>query len=154
MKIKGTNFDLFKVKFSMHQIPGLYIAKGIHERGVYCSQDIPKGSTIEFCPVLVIPKDEVDIIHHTELHDYYFVWGEQDDEAAIALGYGSLYNHSYKPNADFELDIEEKLIRIFAIKNIKSGVEITFNYHGMPEAKDEIWFDQSGKRMKRIKFEK
>ncbi|NOT36377.1 MAG: SET domain-containing protein-lysine N-methyltransferase [Saprospiraceae bacterium] len=113
--------------------------------------DIPKGSPIENCPIIHIPKKEVNIIHNTELHDYYFVWGEKDDEAAIALGYGSLYNHSYKPNADFILDLSNNTINFFAIKTIKAGKEITINYHGQPEAEDELWFDKEGKRVKRIK---
>ncbi|MEO6191228.1 MAG: SET domain-containing protein [Saprospiraceae bacterium] len=137
----------------MQQIPGLYISMGIHGRGVFCGQPIPKGSLIELSPVLVIPKNEVDIIHHTELHDYYFVWGEQDEEAALALGYGSLYNHSYAPNANFEMDLGNLQIRFFAIKNIAAGEEITINYHGEPESKDELWFDKSGKRVKRIKHD-
>ncbi|MEP7196053.1 MAG: SET domain-containing protein [Saprospiraceae bacterium] len=135
----------------MQQIPGLYIASGINGRGVFCNQNIPKKTPIEFCPIIHIPKDELDIIHNTELHDYYFVWGEEDNEAAIALGYGSLYNHSYTPNADFVIDLANNTINFFAIKNIKAGDEITINYHGEPESKDELWFDQTGKRIKRIK---
>lgn len=135
----------------MQQIKGIYIGIGIHGRGVFCAKDIPKDSIIEICPIIHIPKVEVDAIHNTELHDYYFVWGENDDEAAIALGYGSLYNHSYKPNADFILDLDHKTINFHAIKNIKAGKEIMINYHGQPEAEDELWFDKSGKRIKRIK---
>ncbi|MCC6815182.1 MAG: SET domain-containing protein-lysine N-methyltransferase [Saprospiraceae bacterium] len=131
---------------------GLYIAKGIQGRGVYCQKDIVKGSPIEFCPIILIPKNEVEIIHNTEIHDYYFIWGKNDEEAAIALGYGSLYNHSYKPNADFILDLSNNTINFFAIKNIKAGKEITINYHGQPENRDELWFDKSGKRIKRIKY--
>ena len=136
----------------MQQIPGLFISMGVQGRGVFCAQPIPKDSLIELSPVLIIPTNEVDIIHHTELHDYYFVWGAYDEEAALALGYGSLYNHSYSPNANFEMDLGNLQIRFFAIKNIKAGEEITINYHGEPESKDALWFDKSGKRVKRIKY--
>ena len=77
----------------MNQRPGVYIAysegKG---RGVYTSQPIGKGEIIEVCPALIIPKVELPIIHKTTLHDYYFLWGDNLDECAIALGFGSIYN--------------------------------------------------------------
>ncbi|MBK9720513.1 MAG: SET domain-containing protein-lysine N-methyltransferase [Saprospiraceae bacterium] len=137
----------------MQRIQGLYISKIKNKgRAVFSAIDIPAGSLIEVCPILRIPQNEVDIIHETELHDYYFVWGEQDKEAAIALGYGSLYNHSYKPNAEYIFDFENEAIEVVAIKNIPAGKEITFNYHGDPDCKDELWFDKKGKRIKRIKY--
>ncbi len=118
---------------------------------MFCTETLPKGSLIEICPIIFIPANEVDIIHHTELHDYYFVWGENDDCAAIALGYGSLYNHSYKPNAEFILDYDQKTIDFVAIKTIPSGQEITVNYHGDSKCKDPLWFDETGTRIRRIK---
>ena len=137
----------------MQQIQGIYISKGINGRGVFAGIEIQEGSPIEFCPVIIIPEKEVDAIHHTELHDYYFIWGEEDEQAAIALGYGSLYNHSYTPNADFILDLAEETINFFAIRKIKAGEEITINYHGLPEADDELWFDEKRRRTKRNKYE-
>jgi uncharacterized protein len=136
----------------MQRIPGLYVARVKHKgRAVFCAEDIPKGALIEICPILKIPANEVDIIHETELHDYYFVWGENNEEAALALGYGSLYNHSYKPNAEYIFDFDEEVIEVVAIRDIPAGKEITFNYHGDPECQDELWFDKQGKRIKRLK---
>ncbi len=136
----------------MQRIHGLFIARVKNKgRGVFTAEAISKGSIIEICPVIIIPKKEVDIIHQTDLHDYYFVWGEKDDEGAIALGYGSLYNHSYKPNAEYIYDLNENVIEIVAIKDIKAGQEILCNYHGDPDCKDELWFDKKGKRTKRLK---
>ena len=125
----------------MNQIPGLYITysegKG---RGVFTSQDIEKGAVIEVCPVIIIPKAELPIIHKTTLHDYYFLWGHDLDACAIALGFGSIYNHELMPNANFILDIEQQTIDIEAIKNITAGEEITLNYHGEPGNSDKLWF--------------
>lgn len=136
----------------MQRIQGLYIARTRNKgRGVYCSTFIAKDSLIEICPVLIIPENEVDIIHETDLHDYYFVWGEKDEQAAIALGYGSLYNHSYRPNAEYIYDLYNNCIEVRAIKDIPAGKEITFNYNGEPSCMDELWFDQKGKRTKRLK---
>ena len=107
-------------------------------RGVFTTEPIPAGSLIEICPVIVIPEKEVDVIHHTDLHDYYFVWGENNEQAAIALGYGSLYNHSYDPNAEFILDLNGRAIEVHALRDIRPGEEITFNYHGDPECRDDL----------------
>ena len=46
------------------------------------------------------------------------------------------------------------LIEFFSIRNIKAGDEILINYHGDPKAKDEVWFDKEGSRIKRIKATK
>lgn len=125
----------------MNQIPGLYITysegKG---RGVFTSQDIEKGAVIEVCPVIFIPKAELPIIHKTVLHDYYFLWGHDQEDCAIALGFGSIYNHELMPNANFILDIEQQTIDIEAIKDITAGDEITLNYHGEPGNAEKLWF--------------
>lgn len=125
----------------MNQRPGLYITysegKG---RGVFTSQPIEKGDVIEVCPALIIPKDELPIIHKTVLHDYYFLWGENLEDCAIALGFGSIYNHELHPNANFILDLQNQTIDIEAIKTIDAGSEITLNYHGEPGNTDKLWF--------------
>jgi len=125
----------------MQQIPGLYIMEiSDRGRGVFTSVDIQKDDVIEICPIIFIPKSELPIIHKTILHDYYFLWGEDMEDCAIALGYGSLYNHEIHPNANFILDIEEKTIDIVAIKDIEAGSEITINYHGEPGDEEKLWF--------------
>lgn len=125
----------------MHQIPGLYITSSTDKgRGVFTSIDISEGDTIEVCPVIIIPKSELPIIHKTILHDYYFLWGENMEDCAIALGFGSLYNHEIHPNANFILDLENETIDIVAIENIKAGHEITLNYNGEPGDETILWF--------------
>ena len=123
-----TQSDLVTVK----RIPG----KG---RGVFALRDIAKGTEIERVPVLVIP--EADI--YTEegdgvLSHYVFDWGQKT--VALALGYGSLYNHSYRPNARYEDDGMQTKVYI-AIRRIREGEEITTNYNGAPTARAPVWFD-------------
>ena len=125
----------------MMSIPGLYILfDNIKGRGVYTSQPISKDDTIEVCPVIIIPKSQLPIIHKTILHDYYFLWGEEMDMAAIALGYGSLYNHEVESNADFILDLGEQTIVIIALTDILPGHEITLNYNGEKGDTSPLWF--------------
>lgn len=125
----------------MNQIPGLYILNN-EDRGrcVFTSVDIQEGDTIEICPIIKIPSSQLPIIHKTVLHDYYFLWGDQMDECALALGFGSLYNHEIFANADFILDIENNTIDIIAISYIPAHTEITINYHGESGDDTPLWF--------------
>lgn len=126
----------------MLQIPGLYIKKLVNKgRAVFTSLDIPSGSTIEVCPVLVIPEQEVATIHNTVLHDYYFRWQKNQKGAAILLGLGSIYNHSERPNARAILSFEEQEVIFEAICEIPSGSEITFDYFDDDTREEKIWFE-------------
>ena len=59
---------------------------------------------------------------------------------AIALGYGSLFNHSDTPNAEFNLDLDAENIHFLATEDIAAGIEITTNYRaGRPD--QPLWFD-------------
>lgn len=108
---------------------------------MFTNDFIPEGSLIEICPVIILPKEELPLIHSTKLHDYYFFWGWEDDQCAIALGFGSLYNHSYDPNARYWLDIENETIDFVAWRDIHSGEEILVNYNGDPEDQSPVWFE-------------
>lgn len=105
-------------------------------RGVFARQPIRAGAVIERVPVLVIPygEDEWD----SGLAPYYFAWGR--GTVALALGYGSLYNHSYRPNARYD-DIGQ-LTKVFtALRDIPPGEEITVNYNGDPSDRAAVAFE-------------
>ncbi len=123
-------------------IPDLYVAQSeISGRGVFCGRDIPEGSLIEICQVIRIPAKDMANLKSTVLYDYYFEWGESDQEGAIALGSGSIYNHSTSPNAKYLADYENDELQVISIKAIEAGTEITFNYHGTPDQKGKVWFE-------------
>ena len=125
----------------MLHVPTIYIAPSpLGGRGVFIGEDLPVGSMIEICPVIILSKKDRKIIHKTGLHDYYFLWGKKERKAAIALGYGSLYNHSYAPNAQLLPDIPAQQFIIESIKPIKAGEEITLNYNGGDD-QSPLWFD-------------
>jgi len=124
------------------QMPGLYILDTEKRgRAVYCVEDISKGSLIEICPVIILDKTDTDVIHNTELHDFYFVWDIEKGTSAIALGYGSLYNHSDEPNAEFVISRDTAEIRILASQDIPSGTEIMIDYISAKDEGIELWFD-------------
>ena len=63
------------------------------------------------------------------------------EDKALALGYGSLYNHSYTPNARYFTNIENQSIDFYARKDIREGEEIMVNYNGDPEDQSPLWFE-------------
>ena len=125
------------------RVPFLFITESsLGGRGVFTGESLEAGDLIEICPVIVLPEKDLPVIHSTKLHDYYFLWGDDQQQCAIALGYGSLYNHAYEPNARYLLDYEHQTIDFYCIKNIAAGEEITVNYNGEPEVKTLVWFDE------------
>lgn len=98
-------------------------------RGIFAARKIKKSETIEVCPVILL-KNEGPKLRKSELYHYYFLWDNQSD-AAIALGFGSMYNHSYRPNATYKKHIKDKAVEFIALENIDKNEEITINYnHG------------------------
>jgi len=120
---------------AVEQFPG----KG---RGVVAQRRFRSGEQIERAPVIVIPANEAPLIRDTRLAHYYYEWGDDCRSAAIALGCGSLYNHSYSPSARFEFREAEECLEFFALRDIEPGEEITINYNNLgPDAKKPLKFD-------------
>ncbi len=122
--------------------PHLYVAPGLHSRGVFCGVDLNSGEVIEICPVLVVPKDETELLDKTILYNYVFIWGDDDEKGAIVFGYGSMYNHAYEPNAEYKANYEDDTFTVYALKDIRAGEEICINYNGDPTNKKPVWFDK------------
>jgi len=110
-------------------------------RGVFARGDFMRDEVVECVPVIVIPAEQWDHIEPTVLEPYIFNFGPQGEHAAIALGYGSLYNHSYSPNALYVKSWEELLIRFVALRDINDGEEITVNYNGSADDRKPVDFD-------------
>lgn len=115
----------------------------LHGRGVFAARDIEPGEIIEICPVLVFSKEELVHIQQTFLDDYYFDWGTDGNYYALCLGYGSLYNHEYEPNAEYGMDFDALTIDFYAIKHIPAGAEITVNYNGEAGNREKVWFENN-----------
>jgi len=125
----------------MQRIPSLFFAPSpLGGRGVFTAEGVAVGSVLELCPVIVLSGNNRAWLDHSELYDYYFLWGESNQQYAIALGYGSLYNHSFQPNAEYRADFERQELHFYAIRKIEAGAEITVNYNGEPDNDDKLWF--------------
>ena len=103
-------------------------------RGVFAVRAFKKGEEIERCPMLVAEPDRGDDLE-SGAEGYVFGWG--DGRTALALGYGSLYNHSYDSNAT-TLETGDELV-ITATRKIRVGDEIYINYMGT--AQTGVWFE-------------
>jgi SET domain-containing protein len=110
-------------------------------RGVFTTSKIPANTTIEISPVLVISAKDRAQVEKTMLFDYIFEWGNNHKKACIALGYLSLYNHSYDANCTYEMDFASDLMTIKTIRSVGKGEELFFNYNAVADDETPIWFD-------------
>ena len=111
-------------------------------RGVFTTEAIAMGTTIEIAPVIVLTKEHRIIVEQTLLYDYIFEWGEDHKSAAVALGYVSIYNHTIHPNCVYEMDYENETISIITLKDIQVGEELFINYNAEVDQESPVWFEQ------------
>ena len=121
--------------------------RGRGGRGVCASRDIPAGTLIERAPVILIPKEQVFgdsplAKHAARISWYVFAWEglTARNYVALGLGYASIYNHSYQPNARYT-PVAPDVLEFHAIADIPAGEEITINYHGEPTDARPVDFD-------------
>lgn len=113
---------------------------------MYACASIAAGEIIERAPVLLIPKAQV--FGDTEMSRnaariswYVFAWKAptQREYVALALGYGSLYNHSFTPNARYDC-VAPDVLQITALREIEDGEEVLINYNGDPDDQTPMAF--------------
>lgn len=121
--------------------PSLFISPaGAMGRGVFTSASIPAGTLVEVAPVIVMSRDDREKLDQTLLHDYIFEWGDNREQCCMALGYVPMYNHSYESNCEYEMDFDNELIRVKAVKPIGEGEELFINYNGDWNDSKPVWF--------------
>ena len=111
----------------------------IHGTGVFATRRFDADEVIERCPVLVLDGSDADAVVDTLLGNYVYEW---EQGYALALGYGSLYNHSHQPAARYEMDYELDEIHVVARRRIKRGEEITISYNGDADDQAPVWFEE------------
>jgi len=105
----------------------------LHGFGVYAGKTIKKGEKIEQCYFLISRKGG-----DKRLEDYYF---DAKGRYALFLGFGSIYNHSDDPNADYTINVKRKVATFKATRTIRKGEEILISY-------GERWFKSRGWKAK------
>ena len=98
----------------------------LHGNGVFATRKFVKGDIIEKLPVLKLKNANVE---QYGLRRYLFT--VHSNASMLALGYGSIYNHSFKPNAHLVVDHDDSNANsgvMFATETIENGEEILINY--------------------------
>lgn len=105
-------------------------------RGVFAKNAISKGSIIETCPVILLPDNFENSETEAQLERFQFNW--INGLKCLALGFGSIYNHSENPNALFLPNYENKTIVFIALENISADQEIFTDYGYQPKSNTAI----------------
>lgn len=118
----------------------LFVAEADCGRGVYSDRALRTGEVIERTPVLTIPQGQIAALNGTVLYDYWFGWGPSDEDAGIAGGYGSLYNHSFAANVTYRKDLAAGELHFVARRDIAGGEELRIDYTGGDHQAAPLWF--------------
>ena len=71
-------------------------------------------------------RDRLD--RSTVLSHYPFEWNQPPYVQAFPLGFAGLLNHSDTPNCKIESDIKGEVLCTYALRDIKAGEELVWNY--------------------------
>ncbi|ETI23208.1 hypothetical protein G647_05005 [Cladophialophora carrionii CBS 160.54] len=109
-------------------------------RGVFATKHIPRGTVVEVSPVLVFSEDEVENhTQHTVLQHYTYYWPSASGRTmtqALALGLGSMFNHSTRDqNVGWIRNTETEVIVYTTLRDIKAGEELCISYGSA-----RLWF--------------
>ena len=110
-------------------------------RGIFTSEAIPEKSIVEIAPVIVLEKKDRALLDQSLLHDYIFEWDTNKGQCCLALGYVSIYNHSFQANCEYEMDLEAETITIKSVRTIDAGEELSINYNGNWNDTKPLWFE-------------
>jgi hypothetical protein len=117
-------------------VPRYYrIGTGPKGRGLFAIQDIPPTTLLHVAPCIAVSKEEYEQhMRHTVLEHYLF--NDAGGKKMLALGDGSLFNHSKHPNVDYRIDAELLCIRYSSgYQGIQRGNELCISYGA------KLWFD-------------
>ncbi len=67
----------------------------------------------------------------------HYLFGGRNGDLLLALGVGSLFNHSKQPNLSYTVDQQLQLIHFRAARDIAANEELTIFYG------DNLWFEDS-----------
>ena len=110
--------------------------------GVITKTGLKADVVIEASPVLVMNAEARQLLDQTLLHDYIFEWQPDGQQlCCVALGYLSLYNHSYNSNCEYFMDYESRIMYIKTVRAVEAGEELSINYNGDWNDSKRIWFE-------------
>jgi uncharacterized protein len=107
-------------------------------RGVFALRPFKKGEVVEISPVVPVSKES--ITQDGGAPDGYLLdWdgNYENEEYCMPLGYVMLYNHSATPNIHLEQDFDAYTMTVTALRDIKAGEELCWDYNI-----DELWWEE------------
>jgi hypothetical protein len=111
------------------------IDEGPKGRGLFATQNIPPRTVIHVAPCIAVGREEYENhMRFTVLEHYLF--NDQGGNKLLALGYGSLFNHSRSPNVDYRIR-EGSNVYSSGHKEILQGEELCISYGA------NLWFDDA-----------
>lgn len=94
--------------------------------------------------MLILPPADVPSIEKTAIDHYSYNWPYRDVSSgkvtrtqAIALGLGSIFNHSEKQNVGFTRDFGREVIEYVTLRDVGRGEELCINYG------PRLWFEDA-----------
>lgn len=96
----------------------------IHGRGVFAGEPVAARRVLERGHVLVLSPGEP--MGEDSLNLYVFGFGRR--LSCLLLGSSTLCNHSTNPNAEIEIDANERTYRLVALRRIERNEEILIDY--------------------------
>ncbi|MHA8065705.1 SET domain-containing protein-lysine N-methyltransferase [Aquirufa sp. ROCK2-A2] len=123
----------------------------IHGHGIFSNTEIAKGELIEEAKMLKLSYRS-KIIQDSVLVNYAWLntacncdlCQKDGQEQYIALGFGSIYNHSKNPNTVIKIDFATETMKIYANRIIEKDEEILVNYGPKYWLIREFWKKVSG----------
>ncbi len=94
--------------------------------GAFCSKRIPKGTIFNVTTLLVLTNHEARLMSGSSLEPYWYKFGTRG--RAIALGLGSILNHSDEPNCSYHFSKKKRTLSFYALKAIPAHQELTHDY--------------------------
>ena len=115
-------------------------------RGVFSIRAFFKNEVVKVSPIFEL--DEKYSKLPQAFKDRVFNWGHltgTESSRAIALGYGSIYNHSDTPNLRYEADYDSKILKFITMRAIDPGEHLTIHYDhadGKHKKIENDWFEK------------
>lgn len=118
--------------------------------GVVANEAVQAGSVVEVAPIVRLYEAITD--QHLSLQRRVYDWGAlggTSGDTALALGYGSMYNHANPANLRYRAihNGVASALEFVAARNIARGEELTVNYNdtkGDIASARDVWFEAHG----------
>ena len=115
-------------------------------RGAFARHDFAEGDIVEQCPIIILLRSFEQL--PPRMQTMVFNWGNLANTTpshALALGFGSLYNHDNPANMRYQAVPDNEAINYIAVRAIKKDEELTINYNaggGSHLSDKDTWFER------------